>query len=181
MRLGVMSDTHGNIPFMQRAADRMREEFEVEGIVHLGDTFADAKQLKLDGVRLFAVPGVYEAAWGDPAIPHRLIEEFGGVRFLISHTATQDSHDLPGDIDPGCARERYGIDVLLHGHTHRHGAASSEDGLVVVNPGHLKAARDRGAPATFAIIDAQYPRLSVKFYELDGPPIEACSFLLPPK
>lgn len=178
MRLGVMSDTHGNILFMQRAADRMREEFKVQVIVHLGDDLADARKLTPGEEKLYAVPGVFEAAWSDGTTPHRLIEEFGGIRFLLSHTPSRDRHDGPDDIDPETARRRLGIHVLLHGHTHRFRAAECPDKLIAINPGHLKADRDRDRPATFAVIDAEFPKLTVEFYGLDGSLVDAFEFSL---
>lgn len=178
MRLGVMSDTHGNVPFMQRAADRMQREFHVEAVIHLGDDIADTKALKIEGTRLYAVPGVFEAAWSDGSTPHRLIEEFGGVRFLLSHTPSRHSHDGPDDIDPETARKHHGVHVLLHGHTHSFRAVQSADDLVIINPGHLKAGKDRGVPATFAVIDTEFPRLSVEFYELRGPLVDTAAFSL---
>lgn len=168
MRLGVLSDTHGNLDFLQRAADILIRRFGVEAIVHLGDDMADALQMELRGRPLFAVPGMYEEAWRDERIPHRIITTFGGVSFLLSHTPSADHHDRPTDIDPNDALQVHGVQVLLHGHTHKACAVRLEEGLVMICPGHLKAPEDRGAPAGFAVIDAQAPDLRVKFLDLAG-------------
>lgn len=177
MRIGAMSDTHGNLALMRRAADRMIDDFAVGVIVHLGDDCSDAKGMDTRGVRLVAVPGMYEPAWEDGSVPHRVIEEFGGFRFLISHAPTKDGHDFPGDINPNLASSKYSCDVLLHGHTHRYRAVEGEDGLIIINPGHMKSEEDRGAPASFAIIDAQSPDLKVEFYDMAGNLIDAASFV----
>lgn len=168
MIIGVMSDSHGNIAMMQMAADLMIDEFKAEVIVHLGDDYADTRKLDSRGRPLYAVPGMYEAAWEDQKISHRLIRQFGGVTFLMSHTSMRDSHDRTGDINPGRALSRYGAQVLLHGHTHRFGVMRAVDGLIVINPGHLKSDSDRGAIPTFAVIEAKDPRVSVRFVGLDG-------------
>lgn len=178
MRLGIMSDTHGNLPLMQKAADRMIDEFRVEAIVHLGDDYADVKHLKLRGKPLYAVPGIFERAWSDGSVARRRIEELGGVRFFLAHTPTADPRDEKEDLNPGRARSRYGCDVLLHGHTHRYRAEESVDGLIMINPGHLKAEEDRGMPATFAIVETTRPNLKVEIYDLVGNLVDACTFTL---
>ena len=93
MRLGVVSDTHGNLDFLQRAADILIRRFGVEAIVHLGDDMADALQMELRGRPLFAVPWMYEEAWRDERIPHRIVTSFGGVSFLLIHTPSADRHE----------------------------------------------------------------------------------------
>ena len=176
MKLGVMSDSHGNIEFMQRACDLMIHKFGAKAIIHLGDDYADTKSLDMEGRPIYAVPGMYEAAWNDDRISHRLIKEFGGITFLISHTPTRDKHDRTGDINPGRALTRYGAQVLLHGHTHRFGVVQAVDGLIVVCPGHIKAEKDRGVMPTFAMMDAGYPEISISFVDLNGEVLEDESF-----
>lgn len=177
MRIGVMSDTHGNIESMQRAADLMVNEFEVEAIIHLGDDLVDTKKLDAHGVKLFAVPGIYEEAWNDKNIPHRIIKEFGGLTFLLSHTPKRERVDRKGDINPERASSRFGANVLLHGHTHSYRAVESADvGLIVINPGHLKGESDKDRPASFAVIDADREKLSVKFIGLSGETLEQSEF-----
>ncbi|MFH1830901.1 MAG: YfcE family phosphodiesterase [Pseudomonadota bacterium] len=172
MLIGVMSDTHGNLNYMQRAAYLMVYEFGVEAIIHLGDDYADAIKMDTHGRVLFAVPGMFEKAWNDKNIPHRLIKEFGGIVFMLSHTPARDKHDKGGDINPARALSDYGADVLLHGHTHIHRLIGSEDGLILICPGQLKAEKDRGFPAGFAIIDAKRPNLYVRFVDLYGKVLE---------
>ena len=41
--IGVMSDTHGNLPFMHEAAELMTQAFDVETIFHVGDDYRDAE------------------------------------------------------------------------------------------------------------------------------------------
>ncbi|MFA4875196.1 MAG: YfcE family phosphodiesterase [bacterium] len=178
MIIGVMSDTHGRLDFMQRAADLMVSKFKVDAIVHLGDDYTEAVKMDTKGRQLFAVPGVFESVWQENVVPHRLIKEFGGVKFMLSHTPTWDSHDIEGDLNPGRARSRYGAEVLLHGHTHRRRVMYSVDGLIVICPGHLKTDKDRGEPATFAIIEVKAPDLVIKFANLEGQVIDEHRFTI---
>jgi putative phosphoesterase len=172
MIIGVMSDSHGNLDYMQRAANFMVREFAVKAIIHLGDDYDDALKLDAKGVPLYAVPGMFEKTWRDDRVPHRLIKEFGGIVFLLSHTPTKDKHDKSGDLNPEKAFTKYGAEVLLHGHTHKYQCLQLNDGLVVICPGHVKGAMDRDAPPTFAIVDALRPIVGVKFVGMDGLVIE---------
>lgn len=178
MKLGVMSDTHGNHLYMQRAAKRMVEEFGCEVLIHLGDEYADAQKIQTPGAPVYAVPGMFEPAWEREDIPHRLITQFDGTTFLLSHTPTRDPHDRAGDIDPTAACSRREIEVLLHGHTHQRHAHESQEGCIIISPGHLKAAEDRGNTASFAILDIDRPQLAVTFVELEGGIIEQQRFTL---
>lgn len=178
MRLGVLSDTHGNLDYLHRVVDIMQQQFQVQAIIHLGDDLRDAREICADGIMMFAVPGMYEGAWQDDRVPHRMLREFGDVSFILSHTPTRDSHDRTCDINPGRALSRYGAEVLLHGHTHRPSAMRAVDGLIVICPGHLKSALDRGMPPTFAIIDVERPNLKVEFVNLQGEILAEKSFRL---
>lgn len=172
MLIGVMSDTHGNLKYMQRAAHLMVHEFGVEAIIHLGDDYDDAMQMDPYGRPLYVVPGMYESAYTNKKIPHRLIKEFGGIVFMLSHTPTRNQYDRTGDINPARALSDYGAEVLLHGHTHSYRQIESEDGLILICPGQLKAEKDRGYPPAFAIIDAKRPNMEVRFVDLDGKILE---------
>lgn len=172
MIIGAMSDTHGNLDFMRRAVNLMVREFAAQAIVHLGDDYEDTTKLDTHGTPLYAVPGMFEKAWRDDRIPHRIIKEFGGLVFLLSHTPARDRHDKTGDMIPEKALSKYGAEVLLHGHTHKYGLAVADDGLVIICPGHIKSEFDRDAPPTFAVIDAVRPLVRVRFVGLDGKVLE---------
>lgn len=172
MIIGVMSDTHGNLAYAQKAYDLMVDKFGAEAIIHLGDNYDDAMRMDRKGLPLYAVPGMYERAWSDDTIPHRTIKEFGGLVFLLSHTPTRDSYDKTGDINPALALTKYGAEILLHGHTHKYRLMESVEGLIVICPGHLRSDLDRGSPPTFAIIDAKRPDVHVRFVSLDGDVLE---------
>ena len=172
MIIGIMSDTHGNAKYMQKACDLMIDKFGTEAIIHLGDDYDDAHGMDTKGLPLYTVPGMYERAWYDDRIPHRIIKQFGGVVFLLSHTPTRDKRDKSGDINPARALSEYGAEVLLHGHTHKYRVMESVDGLIVICPGHVRSDLDRGSPPTFAIVEAKRPNVGVKFISLDGDVLE---------
>ena len=167
MRIGVMSDTHGNLESMRRAAHRMIDEFKVDQIIHLGDDMSDAEQMGKIEAPLTAIPGVFEQSYRNPEVPHRYITKLGGVEVLLSHTPKRDAHDLPGDIDPERAMKSGRAKVFFHGHTHVYKMKKFERG-VVINPGHLKVGDKRGGPPSFAIVDLEPSKIHAQIIELDG-------------
>lgn len=177
MRLGVMSDTHGNVENMRRAATRMVDEFKVERIIHLGDDLSDAQQMGAIGVQLTAIPGVFEQTYQNPEIPHRYIVKLNGVKVLLSHTPTRDTHDLSGDIDPERTMKAGRAQLFFHGHTHVYKMEKMNKG-VVINPGHLKADDKRGRPPSFAIVDLSPDKVHAQIIELDGGLLDEEEFTL---
>jgi putative phosphoesterase len=177
MKLGVLSDTHGNLSLQERAAATLLQLLRAEALIHLGDDYADALELMTD-VPIYAVPGMYETAWSDPRIPHRRIENIAGVIFLLSHTPTHDKHDRLQDVNPDAHPEHLHAQVLLHGHTHRASLTVRPDGLIVICPGHLKNVIDRGMPPTCALLEIQRGKLLAKIVDLEGNALEERCFIL---
>ena len=100
MRLGIVSDTHGNLENLRRVAEELVENWDVDFIIHLGDECEDIKVLYEFEVEVVLVHGVYCRHYQDPEIPNRLLCQFDGYRFLLTHTDTKHKNDLPGDPDP---------------------------------------------------------------------------------
>lgn len=56
MKVGVVSDRHGNLAYLKRAAERLSQE-DVEIIIHLGDDFKDTNILSEFDVKVLRVRG----------------------------------------------------------------------------------------------------------------------------
>jgi len=169
MKIGVMSDTHGNIDAMNEAARIMIEDQNVEAIIHLGDYFDDTEAIDAAEIQIYAVPGLFENAWNDPAIPRRKKIALGAATFLISHTSHRTGEDRPDDFDPMSPKDLSDVDAVLYGHTHVMSASRNDiNGALYICPGHIKADVDRNMPASFCIIEVLPGELYVKFYGLDG-------------
>jgi uncharacterized protein len=151
MKAGVVSDTHGNIENLARAVERLVSS-GADILIHLGDDAADIKRLKDLKMKVVSVPGVFESSYADKKIPNRLLEEFDGVRVLITHTPSSHEKDIPGDIKPEDVIASGGAELVLHGHTHRAGV-ETEGGVTLLNPGHLKPSDARGGEPSFALVD----------------------------
>ena len=150
MKIGIMSDSHGNIEYVRQAAEYMMEA-EVEYIIHLGDDYYDARILDILPVNVLKVPGIYEAVYQDASVPNRLVEEITGLRILITHTKDSHRNDLPSDKMPEEFIASRKVDIVLFGHSHSF-YAKLEGGILMVNPGHLRA-DDKKGEATFALLD----------------------------
>jgi len=150
MRIGVMSDSHGNIDYVRQAAEYMMEA-EVEYIVHLGDDYYDARILDILPVDVIKVPGVYDAVYKDVSVPNRLVKDMAGLKVLITHTKDSHRNDLPHDKMPEEFIAGRQVDIVLFGHSHSF-SAKMESGILMVNPGHLRT-EDKKGEATFALLD----------------------------
>ncbi|MDQ7825340.1 MAG: YfcE family phosphodiesterase [Candidatus Eremiobacteraeota bacterium] len=166
MNIGVMSDSHGNLPLLKKAGTMLRDTYHAEVIIHLGDDSIEAEVLKGRGCRVIEVPGVYEAAYEKSSIANRRIVLFDGWRFLVTHTKTAHEHDLPGDINPHDAAKNREIDAVLFGHTHIPGI-SEEEGIIFINPGHLKPDDKKGHPPSFAVVKTSERSLKASLIDLE--------------
>ncbi len=164
MKAGVVSDTHGNVVNLRRAAEWLEEVEGVDVLIHLGDDASDLREIESLEAAPVSVPGVFESAYSDKKIPNRLIREFDGVRVLLTHTPASNDRDLPDDLKPEDVIEKGAADVILYGHTHR-AAVEKKGGVSVINPGHLKTSDARGGKPTFAVID--FSRRQVKIISLE--------------
>lgn len=135
MLIGILSDTHENLPFIARAVERFNQA-KVDLVLHLGDIVAPfcIKELqKLDKARVVAVFGNNDGekkVWREkiPAVgeihdaPFEMTAE--GQILLLLHE--------PALLDALAASQRY--DVILYGHTHRVDKRSVGKTLIL-NPG----------------------------------------------
>lgn len=164
MVIGVMSDTHGNRRLMHLVADLMRRDHRAELIIHVGDNYADALELKAAGHHVKMVPGLWCDEYHDGRVPNRIKMNCDGIAVSAAHA----------EKDLGAAE--LAASVVLTGHTHV--AKIEKLGRSVhVNPGHLKHPKlDRGQRPSFAIISTSQDEISVSIFELDGRMRESASF-----
>ena len=129
MKIGIVSDSHDNVPAIEAAVAAFAER-GVEALIHAGDfvaPFAVKRFLKL-GVPVVAVFGNCD---GEHKVISELLpdvvagarrEALGGRSFLIVHA-----------LEWLAPAERGGADVIVCGHTHEAGV--SGDRPLVINPG----------------------------------------------
>ena len=161
--LAVFSDSHGNLMLLRQAvACAVRQGAGV--LVHLGDDFADLAGIDTGAAAVWRVPGLRCPEFGNPFVDRVAVFQFEGWRI-------QAVHDVGMALPP---LEPAGPELVLPGHTHIPDCRRGEDGRWYCNPGHLKAQRDRGADAGFALVQARTDgSLAVRFFAPDGSPAKS--------
>jgi len=164
MKIGLLSDTHTNIKNLNGAVEFLKSS-GAEIIIHLGDDYTDIDECGEEDI--LRVPGVFSDMYQDPEIPNRRIEDFLGWRVLLSHTVSSHENDLPDDIEPEELIRSKKIDVVLYGHTHIPDI-KREEGIIYINPGHLKDEDKKGYPPTFCLLDFTEYTITIEIYELNN-------------
>jgi putative phosphoesterase len=147
MKIGVLSDTHGEIRATSRALDALRRA-GVDALIHCGDVGTEIVPL-FQGLTVHFVPGnvddpeALREAIAEPA--HTLHEPLGiletdGRRIAFLHG--DDTKLLRHLIYSGS------WDLVCHGHTHAF-AKSQEGRTAVLNPGAIS----RTSEPSVAIVD----------------------------
>lgn len=137
VRIGVISDTHGELP------DFVEEAFAgVDAIIHAGDAGSGHVLDVLTAIApTTAVCGncdIGQAAM----LPIAANIVLGGIRIVVAHR----ERDLAGSLDPVHAGAR----IAITGHSHV-AAIGERDGVLWVNPGSPSFARG-GKPPSVALI-----------------------------
>ncbi len=164
MKVGLLSDSHGELENLRRAAKVLADQVEL--IVHLGDDWDDCRVLEEMGLKFIRVPGVFSSYYQAPQIANRRIEKFNHWKVLLSHTSTSHKNDLPQDMKPEVVVARREVDVVLYGHTHIPKIEKSQ-GILWVNPGHLKPEDRKGYSPSYAILDFGPQEVWVRIFGLE--------------
>jgi uncharacterized protein len=132
--IGILSDTHDNLPMVRRAV-ALFNDMGCDLVIHAGDFVAPFAAEELRNLRC-PVKAVFGNCDGERAGLVRAFEGIGeireapltfthaGLRFLVSHLDSP----LAGYL------ARLPCDVAVHGHTHR-ALSEPRDGVLVINPG----------------------------------------------
>ncbi|MEG6614944.1 metallophosphoesterase [Peptococcaceae bacterium 1198_IL3148] len=144
MRIGVLSDTHGNIELAKLALTQMGP---IDCLLHAGDHFRDAKELGvLKKLPVYAVAG--NCDW-DILEPEDITINAVGKRIWLIHG---HRHRVKAGHDTLLHEAKsHNIDVVIYGHTH---VAVSEvvDNILIFNPGSLTQPRGPQGP-TYGVIE----------------------------
>lgn len=138
MIIGLISDTHDNVPMIKRAVERLKEE-RVKLVLHAGDYISlfTAKPFAELGVPMIGVFGnncaeteelkkVYAGVGADLRGYFAEVEE-GGLKIALTH-----GH-IKSEMDKAMSGE---YDVVVRGHSHR-SSIGEENGILVINPGEV--------------------------------------------
>lgn len=161
--IGVISDTHQNLDYLNKVIKLFRQA-QVELIIHLGDDYPDIDETA-QGIKVIKVPGVYDPEYEIGSIPHRQVVELSGIKVLLTHSAQSHENDSRDDVAPLELARQEGAKLILYGHSHIP-AIEEKEGLIWLNPGHLKLADKKGHPASYAVIIIEAGKLEIEITDL---------------
>lgn len=133
MRLGLISDSHGDMVNLKKAVLSMGA---VEVLLHAGDFYEDSRRIeRASGLKVIGVMGNCDHLMTGPV---EKVVEAGGKSILLTH-----GHQYGVKRDKGALRQRaalLGVQVVVFGHTH---IAESfwSDGVLFINPGSCRYGR----------------------------------------
>ncbi len=156
MRIGVFSDSHGDISIARRFYDSLAP---LDCLFHLGDYAADGEKLaKLFACPVCAVRGNCDYRSGEPLEKQ---VDLGGKRFLLLH-----GHQYYSFSSLLYRGEEVRADMVLYGHTHVPDL-SADGPRLLLNPGSLSRPRG-GSVESCALILLEGKDLNVRFVNRDN-------------
>ena len=166
MKIGVVSDTHRNRALLTEVVDQLTKKHRISALYHLGDDYEDVIELSDRVIEIIQVPGIYHQGYRNASLSPKIMESVLGVQILLVHSFEKDVTN----------QDMLRADIILCGHTHRH-ELTLKDGVLVMNPGHLKGPADKNVPASFGLLDIQDKMLTATILDLDFQPIESLEML----
>lgn len=137
MLIGLLSDTHDNIPSIKQAIIRLKEE-NVDLVLHAGDYISPFTALPYADLDVPLI-GVYG---NNCAETERLKEAYSKVGGDLRGYFTEIEADglwialLHGHRKQDIDKAKSGYDVIVQGHTHV-SSVSEENNVLAVNPGEV--------------------------------------------
>jgi hypothetical protein len=156
LKIGVISDSHGNLTLAQQAIEKMGE---VDLYIHLGDYIKDAQELfgRLNKTYI-AVKGNCDLTDDE----EEMVIELNGKKFFISHG--HKYHIKYGYNNIYYKALEWDADVVLFGHTHMP-VSIWYQGILFLNPGSTTYPRGV-SNATYGIIEIEEGEIYPQIYEL---------------
>ncbi|WP_050786944.1 metallophosphoesterase family protein [Pseudoramibacter alactolyticus] len=158
-RIGVVSDSHGNIMNLQNAVLAMGE---VDAIFHLGDYVRDAKKINVwSKVPVYWIRG--NCDMGDSEGVELAKIKIAGKTIMACHGHL---FGVKQDLAPLlCRGMEEKVDAVLFGHTH-HTFIGEEEGILLLNPGALIGGHYSDAPS-YAIVTIDRDEIAGEIHSLN--------------
>lgn len=138
MKIGVISDTHGNMPAIRRAIAAVGP---VDMWLHAGDFSQDANALaEFTGLPVTAVAGNCDG------IATAKVDEFieaVGKRIWLTHGHRYQVKERTKEL--AWWSRQFGADIVVYGHSHRPEIICEED-VIIFNPGSAAYPRQAKIP-----------------------------------
>jgi len=153
MRIGIISDTHDRLPFIDKAVRKMNEE-EVELVLHAGDYSAPFAAYRFKPLKAKMI-GVFGNNDAEKELLRRNFNEIGieirgrfaeiqvdGLKIALLHG--EETELLRSLLNSRS------YNVVVYGHTHR-SEVKRENGVLAINPG--EACGYLSGKATIGVLD----------------------------
>lgn len=148
MKIGVISDSHGNKQALEKALNHMGK---ADVIFHLGDYVKDSEYIKeFHSGPIYCVKGNCDF-FIDVKAPNERLELLKDKKVFAVHGHRYGVKD--GIKDLYSKGLKIGADVILFGHTHCAGIVRVDE-MIILNPGSVSRPRD-AKPPTYGIIEIQ--------------------------
>lgn len=158
MRIGLVSDTHGDRAAIEKA---VKQAGPVDQWLHAGDHVRDAVYLrKLTGIPVHAVAGNCDAV--ETELPEQFLTMEGCPIMLTHGHRYKVKHGLQELLWWAC---RYEAKVVVFGHTHN-ALIKREGDLLIINPGSPAFPRGGGSPS-FGLLDILPGETKASIVELE--------------
>jgi putative phosphoesterase len=164
MKIGIISDTHRNKANLNIATEWLQKKQRISMLFHLGDDYSDVLELTDRYIEVVQVPGIYDREYTNKTVPATVIETIQGLDILLVHALDKDL----------TREDALRSDIILYGHSHR-AEIRLEDGVLYMNPGHLKSELDKNAPPSFGLLDIQDKSVTIKIIGLDFKTVQEIS------
>lgn len=162
MKIGVMSDSHGNLAMVEKAFSLFKE-LDCVAVIHLGDCLPDVtKYEEAATIPLFTVPGNCDLSRGETL---EKVITLGGMKIFLCHGHTLGVTEELYNLYLRAAHE--GCQVALFGHTHLP-LQTSHNEVLFLNPGSCAKPRGRSKRSA-GILTIENGRASTQVYWLDEP------------
>ena len=138
MKIGVMSDTHGNIPAIRKA---IAVSGPVDMWLHAGDFSQDANRLaEITGLPVVTVAGNCD---GETTAKVDEFIEAAGKRIWLTHGHRYQARERAQELV--WWSKQFGADIVVYGHSHRP-EIREEENVLIFNPGSAAYPRQAKIP-----------------------------------
>jgi putative phosphoesterase len=159
MKIGIMSDSHGNRTAIEAAA---ASAGDVDLWLHAGDCCPDADYLGIiSATRVIKVRG--NCDYPSETVQDEELIEAGGHTIFLTHGHTYGVKWGTDDLAVIAANE--GADIVVYGHTHI-AEQSRQGSVLILNPGSISQPRD-GSKPSFMLLSFSEGKILAKQIKLN--------------
>jgi putative phosphoesterase len=140
MKVGIISDTHDNLPLVDKAIERLNRE-KVELVLHAGDYIAPFTVKRFEDLEAKLI-GVFGNNDGDHMLLRKRFADLNAAEIrgsfaeiLIDGLKIALLHGEENELLESLSNTNF-YDVLVHGHSHR-AATLNKGRTTVINPGEV--------------------------------------------